>query len=88
MRRSWEAAHVGADLGQDHLRGDRPDSRNGIEPRHRFGQLTELSLDVGLHGGDVGGDAVDPLQHLSEQEGVVVGEPAGQRLDQAIGLGP
>ena len=86
MRRGGEATHVGADLGQDHLRGDRPDPGDRIQPGHRTGQLAELALDAGLHGGDVGGDAVDPVEHLGQQERVVLGEPTGQRLSQAGGL--
>jgi hypothetical protein len=73
-------------LGQDHLSGDRPDPGDRIQPGDRGCQLAELALDAGLHGGDVGGDAVDALQHPGQQEGVVVGEPAGQRLDQPVGL--
>jgi len=65
-----------------------PTPGNRIQPGHRGRQLAELALDAGLHGGDVGGDAVDPGEHLGQQEPVVVGEPAGQRLDQPIGLGP
>jgi hypothetical protein len=88
MRRGREATHIGAALSQDHLRGDRPDPGNGVEPGHRGCQLAELGVNPVLHDGDVGGDAVDPLQHLGQQGRVVLGEPAGQRLGQAIGLGP
>jgi hypothetical protein len=42
LRRRGGAAHVGADLGQDHLRGDRPDSWYGIEPGDCGCQLAEL----------------------------------------------
>ncbi len=44
MRRRGEAVHVGADLGQDNLRGDRPDSWYGIEPADRGCQPAELDL--------------------------------------------
>jgi hypothetical protein len=44
LRRRGDAAHVGADLGQDHLRGDRPDPWYGIEPGGCGCQLPELGL--------------------------------------------
>jgi hypothetical protein len=75
-------------LDQDHLRRDRADPGKGVEPGHRGDQLAEVGVDRILHGGDVGADAVDPGQHPGEQERVVTGEPAGQRLDQPIGPGP
>jgi hypothetical protein len=78
VRRRREAAHVGADLGEDHLRGDRTNAGDGIQPGDRRPQLADSGIDARLHGGDVGGDRVHPLQHLSEQEGVVLAEPAGQ----------
>jgi hypothetical protein len=87
MRRRGEAAHVGTDLGQDHLRRDRPHAGDRIQLGDRGRQFTDSVLDAGLHGGDVGGDRIHPLQHLREQEGVVIGEPAGQRLGQPGGLG-
>ena len=42
MRRGREAGHVGADLGQDHLRGDRPDPRDGVQTGHRGRELADL----------------------------------------------
>jgi hypothetical protein len=43
-----EAAHVGADLGQDHLRGHRPDPGDRIEVDDRGHQLADPSVDAGL----------------------------------------
>jgi hypothetical protein len=63
-----------------HLRGDRSNPGNGIQAGNRGRQFTDLLVDAGLHGGDVGGGRIDPLQHLGQQEGAMVGEPAGQRL--------
>ncbi len=60
MRRRGEPAHVGADLGQDHLRGDRPDPGNGIQAGDRRRELADPGIDPGLHGGDVGGDRIHP----------------------------
>src|SRR5664280_912363 len=37
---------------------------------------------------DVRGDPIDPREHSAQQERVVIGEPAGERLLQACGLGP
>jgi hypothetical protein len=74
-------------LGDDHLRRGAADTGNLIESGHRIGERGDLGIDPLLHGGDVGGDAVDPVEHLGQQKRVVVGEPAGQRLGQADGLG-
>jgi hypothetical protein len=65
-----------------------PDPANGVEPGHRGCRLAELGVHPVLHDGDVGGDAVDPLQQLDQQGRVVLDEPAGRRLGQAIGVGP
>ncbi|WP_222272129.1 hypothetical protein, partial [Modestobacter marinus] len=46
-----------------------------------------MALDASLHGGDVGGDHIHPMQHLRQQKGVTLAEPAGQRLGQPAGLG-
>lgn len=73
MRRGGEGGHVSADLGQDHLRGDRPNPGDRIQPGHCGRQLAELGLDARLDGGDVGGDRVDAVQHLVQQKGVVLG---------------
>src|SRR3954467_15317749 len=52
-RRGREPAHVGAELGRDHLRGDRPHAGDRIELGDRGYQLADLGLDAGLHSGDV-----------------------------------
>jgi hypothetical protein len=87
VRRGREAGHVGADLGQDHLRGDRSNPGNGIQSDNRWCQLADLLIDAGLHGGEVSGGRIHAVQQLGQQEGVMVGAPAGQRLGQAAGLG-
>jgi hypothetical protein len=75
VRRRREPAHVGTDLGQDHLRRDRADPRNGIQASDRRRQFADVrldaGLDAGLHGGDVGSGRIDSLQHLRQQESVI-----------------
>jgi hypothetical protein len=88
VRRGREPGYVGPDLGQDQLRGGGPDAGDLIEPGHRLGERGDLGIDPILQNGDVGGDAVDPLEHPVQQERVVLGEPAGQRLAEPCGLGP
>src|SRR3954467_4850536 len=38
--------HVGADLGQDHLRGDRSNAGNRVELGHRRCQVADLCVDA------------------------------------------
>jgi hypothetical protein len=87
MRRGVEPGHVQADLGQDRPGCGDPDAGDRIKPSHRLGERGDLGVEPFLHGGDVGGDRVDAVQHARQQERVVVGEPAGQRLGEAGGLG-
>ncbi len=54
---------------------------------HRLSERGDQVLDPGLDRGDVGVERVDPGQHLAQQERVVVGEPAEERLLQVADLG-
>jgi hypothetical protein len=65
-----------------------PDTGDLIEPGHHLGERGDLLIDAGLHGVDVGGDAIDPGQHGPKQERMVIGEPTGERLLQPARLGP
>jgi hypothetical protein len=82
-----EAAHVGADLGDDHLRGDPADPGDLIQPVDRWGERGDLLVDLGLQLGDVGAGLVDARQHPGQQERVVVAEVAGEGLLQLGALG-
>ncbi len=46
-----EAAHVGADLGEDHMRGEVTDARDRHQQLHRFPERAEVALHlrVDLH---------------------------------------
>src|SRR5215216_53540 len=82
-----EAAHVGADLGDDHLRGSPADPGDLIQPVDGRLKRGDLLLDLGLQLGDVGGCLVDAAKHPGQQEGVVVAEVAGEGLFQLAELG-
>jgi hypothetical protein len=46
-----------------------------------------MCLDFGVEGGDVGVDTVDPVQHLGQQEPVVVVEVPVERLLEPVDFG-
>jgi hypothetical protein len=87
MTRGGEAAHVGADLGDDHLRGDPADASDLIQPVGRLRERGDRLLDLGVEFGDVGAGLVDAVKHGGQQEGLVVGEVAGEGLLQQAALG-
>ena len=82
MARGGEAAHVGTDLGNDHLGGGAADPGDLIQPVGRQLKRGDLGLDVDLQGGDVGAGLVDAAKHGGEQEGVMVTEAATEGLLQ------
>jgi hypothetical protein len=69
-------------LGQDRVRHSEVDARHLIQLARRGGERADLRLDPGIEAGDVGGDRVDPGQHPPQQEGMMIGEVAGERLFQ------
>jgi hypothetical protein len=83
LRRRGEPGHVQPHLGDDHLGGGDADARDRVQAGHRRSGRGDLVLDPGLDLGDVSVDRVDPGEHLGQQERVVVGEPADERLLQA-----
>ena len=88
MPRGGEAGHVGADLGDDRLRGGPANATDLIQPLDRRPERGDLGLDLAVQFGDVDAGLVDAAQHRGQQEGVVVGELAGQRLTQRRELDP
>lgn len=76
MRRGGEAGHVGADLGEDDAGGGRADPGDLIEAGDHVTESGHLRLDLGVEGGDVSLDRVDPGQHPRQQELVVPVERA------------
>jgi hypothetical protein len=49
-----EAGHVGADLGDDRLRGGAANAGDLIQPLDRRGERGDLGLDLAVQLGDVG----------------------------------
>ena len=82
MAGGGEPFHIGADLGQDHARGGGVDAGDLIQPLCCCGERGDHLLDPAVERGDVSVDGIDPGQHLGQQEGVVIGEVAGERFLQ------
>ena len=76
MRWGRESAHVQPDLGDDRLSGGDTDAGDLIQSCHRRGDRGDLGIDALLHPGYIGGDGVDPREHLPEQERVMLAEPS------------
>jgi hypothetical protein len=83
-----EAAPVGADLGQDHLGGGPADAADLIPPVHRRRERGDQLLELAVQLGDVGVRRSYPGQQLGQQEPVMVGAVAGERLLQDAARGP
>jgi hypothetical protein len=79
---SGETGHVGADLGQDDMSAGQADAGDLVEAGHQVCEGGSLGGDPGGPGGDIGADRIHPAQHCGEQERVVFGEAAGERLLQ------
>jgi hypothetical protein len=69
-------------LGQDRVRGGQVDPGHLIELAHRCGERGDLFCDPRVQSGDIAGDRVHPGEHRAQQERVVIGEVAGERLLQ------
>jgi hypothetical protein len=87
MAGGGEAAHVQADLGDDHPGGGAADPGDRIQPVGCRRERGDLLVDVGLQLGDVGAGLVDARQHPGQQERVMVAEVAGEGLLQLAALG-
>jgi hypothetical protein len=83
----WGSGPCPPDLGDDHAGGGGTDPGDLIEPADRLAERGDLRFDLGLEVGDVGGGLIDAGQHRGEQEGVMVGEVADERLLQQADLG-
>jgi hypothetical protein len=77
-----EAGHLDPGLGQYRVRCDQVDPGHLIQLLRRRGDRGGLGLDPCVQGGDIGADRISPGQHLAQQERVMVGEIAGERLLQ------
>jgi hypothetical protein len=74
----WEPGHVHADRGDEDHGRDRADAGDLIQPRRLRGERGRRRLDLGVQGGDIGVDPVDPGQHPVQQERVAVMEVTGK----------
>ena len=95
MAGGGEAAHVGADLGDDHLRGQVTDARDAPQQPDRLAEKVENAahLRVGLGNGGIQG--LNLAQVQAQQEAMPFGDaplqgstqPLGWRLDAALHQG-
>jgi hypothetical protein len=82
-----EPGHVHAELGDEQLRSELADPRDLIQPVDGAGEQGDELGKLGVEFGQVGVQGVHSGQHLGEQEGVLVGEEAGERLRQRAEFG-
>jgi hypothetical protein len=87
VRRRWEAAHVGADLGQQDLSGAPSHPRNGVQVRNRRLHRAQPRSDLGACLLDRLIEEVQVGQLLGEQEPLVRAQPTGKRPLQLRELG-
>jgi hypothetical protein len=83
-----KAAHVGTNLGQQHLGDTAADPGDGVEELDLGLALVQPRRDFGAVTGDRLIEIVDVAQVLGEEEAVVRTHAAGERLDQLVALGP
>lgn len=80
-----EAAHVGADFRDDHLRGQITDARDGPQQPHRDPERVEFAVHFRVDLGDGGAERIDLAQVQAQQEAMALGDPAGERGTQPLG---
>jgi hypothetical protein len=73
-----EARHVGADLGEQHVRGDGVDARNALEQLDLRAEGLELLIGLSVERIDVAVELRDVPQVHAQKESMVVGEPTLQ----------
>ena len=74
-----EAAHVGADFGDDDLRGQITDPRDGPQEAHRLAERVETAVHLRVDLGDGGIEAIDLAQMQAQQEAVPLSDAPGAR---------
>jgi hypothetical protein len=82
-----EPGHIHAELGDEQVRGGLADPGNLIQPLDRRRERGDQLLELGVEVGEIGVQRVHPAQHLSQEEGVLVGKEPGERLLQQRQLG-
>ena len=83
-----EAAHVVADLGEDHAGAKVANPWNGDQLGDRCAKGLDMRVDLLIDAGDGLVEGVDLLEVKGEQEAVAPGHPAAQRLAQDLGRAP
>ena len=83
-----EAAHVGAQLGHDHLRGHPSNAVDRVEADQLVFEWAQALGDLGTQVGDDLVEVVDVAQLLSNQEPVMGAEPSDQRSFEVGDLVP
>ena len=95
MAGGGEAGHVGADLGDDHLRGEVTDAGDGPQLPDGLAKGVETAVRLSVDFGDGGGERVHVAQMQAQQEAMPFGEaslqgspqPLRRRLDAALDQG-
>jgi hypothetical protein len=77
-----ELAHVGADLGKDHLTGALAHAGDGHKPAHLVRKGGDHPVHFGVETVDAGAQVVDVGQVHADHQGVVLVEAAQQGLAQ------
>ena len=77
-----------ADLGEDHAGAEVADPRNGLQLGDGGAKGFDMRVDLLIDPGDGFVEHVDLLEVQGEQEAVVFGHPAAQRLAQGLGRAP
>ncbi len=87
MAAGGEAAHVGADLGQDDLGRALAHPGDGAQQLDLSGERGGGRLDARRQGGDVGFELLHVGEHPLQDEGVMRREPGGEGLAQRRATG-
>jgi hypothetical protein len=74
--------HVATEFGHDHLRRAPGDTRNRVEPGELRRVCGRERLDLTIVRGDRAVEELDVAQELVEQEPVMGGDAAGERLPE------
>ena len=70
MAGGWKAAHIGADLGNDNLRGQVTDARDGPQLADRVTERVKIAIHLGVDLGDGGVECIEVPQMQTQWEAV------------------
>jgi hypothetical protein len=88
MAGGGEGRHVAPEFGHDRLGGAAGHPRDGVEARDRVGLGGAARRDAAIAGRDRLVEELDVAQELGEQEAVMGGDAAGERLGEGRPLAP